>query len=420
MRVYLAFSLLGFAFGACPNSCSSRGICGSDDVCECFAGWRGGDCSYRICPFGPSWTVSNAEDYADDRDRADKVLRTPGGYLHTKVDGTYDLAQTYDDIYPKVPAFRPYTECSSRGNCNYATGVCNCFAGYEGRGCRRTACPNKCSGHGKCMLNKEVGMYAYHSVNKYNSQFWDQGRSQQCVCDRGFNGFDCSQRICAYGDNPSSACQEGSADDFQLVYMSTDKDDFFTLTMRDMFGGTYTTRPINAQKCTTAGSCNEVQYALMELPNFAVPEVEVDLLDLGLAAKEKAFLIHFRDVANAGKQNTLGCEQVASPNVDGAAPKYKPVVACRVFHAGVPEWYNPDKTLKTFELNGKAVTQAKVLSAETLLHGLGAGAQDVLKEMKYKEFIPCSGRGTCNTDTGVCKCGAGAAGQGCRVSTIFS
>jgi len=263
-------------------------------------------------------------------------------------------------------------------------------------------------------------MYAYHSVNKYNSQFWDQGRSQQCVCDRGFNGFDCSQRICAYGDNPSSACQEGSADDFQLVYMSTDKDDFFTLTMRDMFGGTYTTRPINAQKCTTAGSCNEVQYALMELPNFAVPEVEVDLLDLGLAAKEKAFLIHFRDVANAGKQNTLGCEQVASPNVDGAAPKYKPVVACRVFHAGVPEWYNPDKTLKTFELNGKAVTQAKVLSAETLLHGLGAGAQDVLKEMKYKEFIPCSGRGTCNTDTGVCKCGAGAAGQGCRVSTIFS
>jgi len=419
MRVYLAFSLLGFAFGACPNSCSSRGICGSDDVCECFAGWRGGDCSYRICPFGPSWTVSSAAAYADDRDSDALVLNTPGGYLHKK-NGAYDLAATYNDIYPKVPAFRPYTECSSRGNCNYATGVCNCFAGYEGRGCRRTSCPNKCSGHGKCMLNQEVGMYAYHSVNKYNSQFWDQARSQQCVCDRGFTGFDCSQRVCPYGDNPASACQEGSADDFQLVYMSTDKDDFFTLKMRDMFGGTFTTRPINAQKCAKAGPCNEVQYALMELPNFAVPEVEVDLLDLGLAAKEKAFLIHFKDVANAGKQNTLGCEQVTNPNVDGAAPKYKPVVACRVFHAGVPEWYNPDKTLKTFELNGKAVTQAKVLSPETLLHGLGAGAQDVLKEMKYKEFIPCSGRGTCNTDTGVCKCGAGAAGQGCRVSTIFS
>merc|ERR1711912_80693 len=107
---------------------------------------------------------------------------------------------------------------------------------------------------------------------------------------------------------------------------------------------------INAHKCTTPGSCNEVQYALMELPNFAVPEVEVDLLDLGLPTGEKAYLIHFKDPANAGKQNTLECEPVTSPNVDGAAP-----------------WYNPDKTVKTFKLNGKAITQVKVLSKETLL-----------------------------------------------------
>jgi len=364
--------------------------------------------------------VSSAESYADDRFAEAQIRSSPGGYLHKKNDGTYDLATTYDELYPKVPAFRPYTECSSRGNCNYATGVCTCFAGYEGRGCRRTSCPNKCSGHGKCMLNQEVGSYQYHSVNKYNSQFWDQSRSQQCVCDRGFTGYDCSQRICPYGDNPASKCREGDADDFQLVYLSVDTEDFFTLKMRDQFGGTYTTRPINAHKCTTAGSCTEVQYALMELPNFAVPEVEVDLLDLGLTAKEKAFLVHFKDIANAGKQNTLGCETVTNPLVDGAAPKYKPVVACRVFHAGVPEWYNPDKSLKTFELNGKAVSQDKVLSPETLLHHLGSDAQAALKEQRYKEFIPCSGRGTCNTDTGVCKCGEGATGQGCRISTIFS
>jgi len=273
------------------------------------------------------------------------------------------------------------------------------------------------------MLNMELNKKKYQGINKYNSQFWDQARSQQCVCDRGFTGFDCSERVCPYGDNPRTSCAEGSADDFQLVYMSVDsanKDDFFTLKLRDALGGTYTTRPINAHKCNTFGSCNEVQYALMELPNFAVPEVEVDLLNLGLAAGEQAFLIHFKDSANAGKQSTLECEPVANPNVDGAAPKYNPVKACYVFHAGVPEWYNPDDTLKTFKLNGVSVTQAKVLSKETLLHELGSGAQDVLKEQKYKEFLPCSGRGTCNKDTGVCKCGEGAAGQGCRVSTIFS
>jgi len=140
------------------------------------------------------------------------------------------------------------------------------------------------------MLNQEINGYEYHSVNKYNSQFWDQARSQQCVCDRGFTGFDCSQRICAYGDNPHTACEEGDADDFQLVYLSVDntnKDDFFTLKMRDMFGGTYTTRPISAHACTAKGqACKEVQYALMDLPNFAIPEVEVDLLNLGLTSTD--------------------------------------------------------------------------------------------------------------------------------------
>lgn len=272
------------------------------------------------------------------------------------------------------------------------------------------------------MTNMEVGKQ-YQSINKYNSQFWDQSRTQQCVCDRGFTGFDCSERVCPYGDNPRTACNEGSADDFQLVYMAVDntnKDDFFTLKFRDQFGGTYTTRPINAHKCKTAGACNEVQYALMELPNFAIPEVEVDLLNLGLPAGEKAYLIHFKDANNAGKQNTLECESVTNPNVDGASPKYNPVVACHIFHAGVPEWYNADKTLKTFKLNGVAVTQAKVLSPQTLLSHEGAAAQGLLKEQNYKEFIPCSGRGTCNKDTGVCKCSAGTTGQGCRISTIYS
>jgi len=258
----------------------------------------------------------------------------------------------------------------------------------------------------------------YQSINKYNSQYWDQDRTQQCVCDRGFSGYDCSERVCASGDNPQSECGEGAANDFQLVYVSTDfsnKDDFFTLRMRDMFGGTVVTRPINAHACTTAGSCNEIQYALMELPNYAIPEVEVDLLNLGLPNGEQAYLIHFTDPANAGKQNTLECEPVTNPDVDGAAPKYNPVIACHVFHAGVPEWYNADHTLKGFKLNGKTIARNSVLPPEVL-----ETSDDVLKKQNYKEFIPCSGRGTCNTDSGTCKCAQGASGEGCRISTIYS
>ena len=41
-----------------------------------------------------------------------------------------------------------YAECSDKGVCNRASGECECFDGYEGKGCRRQKCPASCSGHG--------------------------------------------------------------------------------------------------------------------------------------------------------------------------------------------------------------------------------------------------------------------------------
>ncbi len=41
---------------ACPNLCSSHGVCGKFDTCECLKGadgevaWTGYDCSLRTCP----------------------------------------------------------------------------------------------------------------------------------------------------------------------------------------------------------------------------------------------------------------------------------------------------------------------------------------------------------------------------------
>merc|ERR1712072_598089 len=69
-----------------------------------------GDCSERICPFEFAWV----------------------------------------DTPDATGAHHKYTECASKGICDRETGQCECFAGYEGKACQRTTCPNSCSGHGQC------------------------------------------------------------------------------------------------------------------------------------------------------------------------------------------------------------------------------------------------------------------------------
>merc|ERR1711907_890048 len=92
----------------------------------------------------------------------------------------------------------------------------------------------------------------------------------------------------------------------QVAY--TDESTYFTLQFTDMFGGQFTTRPVAvANNCTAGGEggCRELQYALMELPNFAIPEVEVDLVDVDTSTSTTihTYVVHFSDAANTGKQN---------------------------------------------------------------------------------------------------------------------
>ena len=89
-----------------------------------------------------------------------------------------------------------YTECANRGICDRATGMCDCFTGYEGAACNRTSCVNSCTGHGTCQTLTDTVPSNIHY------HLWDADKTQVCKCDGGYFGIDCSQKQCARNNDP--------------------------------------------------------------------------------------------------------------------------------------------------------------------------------------------------------------------------
>ena len=150
------------ALSTCPSNsedriCSSHGTCGSDSTCSCFTNWDySADCSQRTCPTGTAWF---------DKATADNVAHSSD------------------------------TECSNAGTCNRATGECECFEGFDGNACQRTACD--CSGHGYCKSIADLANA--HAGITYSN--WEASVLQMCYCDDGYTGYDCSLRMCPKGDD---------------------------------------------------------------------------------------------------------------------------------------------------------------------------------------------------------------------------
>lgn len=244
-------------------------------------------------------------------------------------------------------------------------------------------------------------------------------KTQMCVCDRGFSGYDCSSRLCPLGVDPTVSCGATSEVDKQLVRVS--KGDYFTLSFEDTFGGDFTTRPIKTDACKDAGvasasgsrgKCNEVQFALMELPNFALPSIEVDRLNLGTTDFEN-FLLTFSSELTNGKQNTLKCNQINDPSVSGAQPMYKKGSICKIYDVGVPEWFKDDGSDKFIELiktDGKTNLAGK---AQSVILGTTSAKND------YPRFQPCSNKGLCDGATATCKCANGHYGESCEKQSTF-
>lgn len=128
----LALSVIVLIFIRCSSDCAMQNFCNGHgkcvtktSSCDCFEGYgastdvtlyRAPDCSARTCPSGLAWA----------------------------------------DVPTSATMAHQPSECSSRGTCDRALGLCTCFVGFEGAACQRTSCPNDCSGHGVCVSIKQM------------------------------------------------------------------------------------------------------------------------------------------------------------------------------------------------------------------------------------------------------------------------
>jgi len=309
-----------------------------------------------------------------------------------------------------------YRECSGRGVCDRETGTCDCFDGYTGAACRRSSCPNDCSGHGVC-VNDDISLYsspftttlpdAMNSNDETFGNLWSANKFQHCKCDYGWDAADCSRRVCPFGDDPETTCEDEIEYDIQTLEctgLSLGDDSWIALNFQDQFNGFFTTYPIRISDATASSgeelassAADAIQVALEALPNFAIPSVQVTPTGTSTSTSTSStgtattaftvtessidvnFEIAFVDARNSGKQRLL--ELVDEPTCEeGVVPKFSNVVGS----------LNP---------NADGMTCTVVRSAPA------TGT--------YREQNECAGRGTCNRKTGECKCFDGYEGIAC-------
>jgi len=194
----IIFSLAVMADASCPNACSGNGICGAQDKCSCYQNWQGADCSARTCPSTLAWA-----DTADGTNQA-----------------------------------HYYAECGNKGICDRKSGECKCFDGYEGKGCRRSTCPEGCSGHGTCEYIEELASDFADRRNGPGNKYQDLTCTSQLDADAGTG----RGRGTCTDDDGGTTCNVYNADSA-------------TCTANDDSGGTaciYTPHP-NSGSCGTSG-----------------------------------------------------------------------------------------------------------------------------------------------------------------------
>merc|ERR1719197_2055235 len=385
MKTAILFALVGLASAACPNGCSGNGICGANDKCSCFQNWQGPDCSLRTCPYSLAWA-----DTADGTNSA-----------------------------------HYYAECSNKGVCDRKTGECKCFDGYEAKGCRRSTCPEGCSGHGTCEYIDELAGDFYDrrtgpgarmitrsgtsqgrnqvdtasnaqavsnavtdsdNTRQYHGflyQLWDAQKIQGCKCDLGYSGPDCASRVAPKGDDPLTTVKSTMMTQSIQIGATTDPagsavgapgsnptfatDEFFII-YHDPYGGVWRTDGIAGSSDDTVVAAR-VKSALQALPNEVLEGVDVSATTAGVIPCSRPNDGGQHIPSNGGHGTANSCTNFCPEStLTGLAPNQ----ACAVTNA--PTAYTMDFSVTFADKPGQTGVQNLLEVVATAHKGTSTGA----------------------------------------------
>lgn len=245
-------------------------------------------------------------------------------------------------------------ECSNRGVCNYATGQCQCEAGYEGLACQRMSCKDDCSGAGTCISMRRNAETVAHLDAQYvytTGARWDADKIFGCRCDPGADNFDCALRACPLGDDPMTL---GQVDEIQYV------------------------------TCEAAGG-----YFTLRMDGATTVRIEWDADFTAIKAAIDAIAGDVQVTAADVAEDSQACE------VGGSMW----AVTFLQRHGNVPALQVNKDALTT--LTGAPVS-IDVTDGASSLHPVTTDPYTAVDGTK--EWLPCSGRGACNRASGQCDC----------------